>query len=48
MQARSIRRGPSSSSLSVCPQGGRQTPLTLERLLPWHWKAERLPATVEA
>ena len=31
MQARSIRRGPSSSSLSVCPQGGRQTPLTMKK-----------------
>ncbi|MCE3248913.1 MAG: hypothetical protein K0R41_2738 [Geminicoccaceae bacterium] len=30
MQARPIRRGPSSSSLSADPQGGRQAPLTLE------------------
>ena len=28
MQARSIRRGPSSSSLSAEPQGGPQTTLT--------------------
>jgi hypothetical protein len=30
MQARPIRRGPSSSSLSADPQGGRQAPLTLQ------------------
>ncbi len=30
MQARPIRRGPSSSSLSADPQGGRQAPLTEE------------------
>jgi len=35
MQARPIRRGPSSSSLSADPQGGRQAPLTLtQRALP--------------
>ena len=27
---------------------GRTKAHELERLLPWHWKAERLPATVEA
>ncbi len=32
MQARPIRRGPSSSSLSADPQGGRQAPLTDNRL----------------
>src|SRR5687768_7271714 len=31
MQARPIRRGPSSSSLSADPQGGRQAPLTFDR-----------------
>jgi hypothetical protein len=31
MQACPIRRGPSSSSLSADPQGGRQAPLTPER-----------------
>jgi hypothetical protein len=31
MQACPIRRGPSSSSLSADPQGGRQAPLTLHR-----------------
>ena len=30
MQARPIRRGPSSSSLSADPQGGRQAPLTAQ------------------
>ena len=30
MQARSIRRGPSSSSRSAEPQGARQTTLTLK------------------
>jgi hypothetical protein len=29
MQACPIRRGPSSSSLSADPQGGRQAPLTM-------------------
>jgi hypothetical protein len=29
MQACPIRRGPSSSSLSADPQGGRQAPLTI-------------------
>ena len=27
---------------------GRTKVHELERLLPWHWKAERMPATVEA
>ena len=34
MQARSIRRGPSSSSLSAEPQGAAQTTLTLGLLYP--------------
>ena len=39
MQAWSIRRGPSSSSLSADPQGGRQAPLTFERMVSGRTKA---------
>src|SRR5829696_6834263 len=40
MQARSIRRGPSSSSLSAEPQGVAQTALTLIRTLIWWFYAD--------
>ena len=44
MQARPIRRGPSSSSLSADPQGGRQAPLTVYPHLLRHTMATRLLA----